>query len=120
MSTNDMDQKELILESIKEFIESAEQDEKNQRLRSAVTMYFKAITEICDFIIFNKILKTSKNHTERYELLERFFPEIYNITSPLFKIYRKTYSQKVSKEDLIEMKNATKQILNKAEINKYL
>jgi len=112
-----MDQKELIISTLKEYLESAKDDESKGRIKSAITMYFKALIEICDFLIYNKILKIPFNHTNRFELLERFFPEIYRIVSPLFKIYRKTYSQEVTKEDLDNVKKGTFDILKKSNFN---
>lgn len=112
-----MDKKDLIINTLKEYLESAKDDEAKGRIRSAITMYFKTLVETCDFLIYAKILKLPFNHKNRFELLEKFFPEIYEISSPLFKIYRKTYSQEVRKEDLENVKKGTFEIIKKSKIN---
>jgi len=118
MSLIDMDeQKRLIISALAEFLESAKDDEEKGRIKSAITMYFKTLVESCDLLIYNQILKVPINHTDRFELLEKFFPDIYNKVSPLFKIYRKTYSQKVEKEDLEKVKNGTLALIKETEIN---
>ena len=114
------EQKRLIISALAEFLESAGEDEKKGRIKSAITMYFKTLVEGCDFLIYHQLLKTPANHTDRFKLLERFFPEVYSEVSPLFKIYRKTYSQKVEKEDLEKVKNGTIRLIKKTEIDKHL
>jgi hypothetical protein len=44
-------------------------------------------------------------------MLEKFFPEIYNIASPLFRIYRKTYSQVIEEQDIKEVKDGVRKIM---------
>lgn len=113
-------QNELLISTLNEFLESAKEDEAKNRIKSAITMYFKTLVESCDFLIYNQILKVPHNHKDRFELLEKFFPEIYEEVSSLFKIYRKTYSQNVEKEDLEKVKNGCLKIISKTELAKYL
>jgi hypothetical protein len=60
-----MDKNELLRARVKEFLESAKDDESKQRINAATTMYFKTIAEMCDFLLYNEILKVPNNHTER-------------------------------------------------------
>ena len=114
-----MDKKHiLILETIKEFLESAEEDESRDRIKSSITMYFKAIVEACDFYIYNKILKIPENHKERFDYLKKYDFELNEEIYSLFKIYRKTYSQKVDIADLVIVKNGAKKIIEKLKIDK--
>ena len=116
-----MDEKsKIIMSTIAEYLESAKDDEQKGRINAAVIMYFKALVELCDFIIYSQILKLPSNHTERFEMLMRFFPNIYKEVSPLFKIYRKTYSQKTVKEELEKVKDGTNKIIKETEIDKHL
>ena len=121
MSLIDMDPKHrLILESIQEFLDSAKNDEEKDRIKSSITMYFKAIVESCDFYIYNKILKVPDNHKERFDYLRKYDFELKDDVYGLFQIYRKTYSQKVDVADLVIIKNGTKKILEKLGIDKSL
>ncbi|MDP7141040.1 MAG: hypothetical protein QF362_03965 [Candidatus Woesearchaeota archaeon] len=114
------EQKRIIIEALTEFLASAKEDENKDRIKSAITMYFKVIVECCDFLIHSQILKVPYNHKERFELLERFFPEIYPKVSSLFKVYRKTYSMIVKKEDLEVIKGGCHQVLKEAKIEEHL
>lgn len=121
MSIDDMDeQKKVLIEGLVEFLESAKEDEAKNRVKSAITMYFKTLVESCDFLIFNKILKVPSNHNERFRILEKYFPEIYKEADYLFNIYRKTYSKKVDKEDMVRVKNGTLGIIKKTGIGEYI
>jgi len=110
----------LILETIQEFIDSAKDAEEKDRLKSSITMYFKAIVEACDLFIYDKILKIPQNHKERFDYLKDHNPELNREVFQLFKIYRKTYSQIVDIADLVIIKNGAKKIFEKLEINKAL
>ena len=113
-----MEKKELLKARIKEFLDAARDDEQKKRINAATTMYFKALVEVCDYLLYNKTLKLPENHTERYQMLEKFFPEFYRITSPLFRIYRKTYSQIIEEKDLEEIKDGIKKIMESPEVQR--
>lgn len=106
--------RQIIIDALEEYIASAKDNEDKQRLRAALTLYFKALVEGCDLLLYDKLLKVPSNHTERYEMLQRFFPDIYKITSPLFAIYRKSYSQVVTKEDVKKVKDGANAVKEKA------
>tara|TARA_Y100000310_G_C20591248_1_gene768126 strand:+ start:1038 stop:1415 length:378 start_codon:yes stop_codon:yes gene_type:complete len=110
----------IIIGSVQEFLETAKDAEKKNRLKSSVTMYFKAIVEACDFFIYSKILKVPDNHKDRFEHLKKFDYELNEEVHNLFNIYRKTYSQKVDVADLVIIKNGTEKILKKLGIYKTL
>lgn len=114
------DKHRLIIESIKEFLDTAEDSEEKGRLKSSVTMYFKAIVEACDLFIYSKLLKVPGNHMERFDYLKKFDYDLNEEVYGLFNIYRKTYSQKVDVADLVIIKNGTKKILDKLGISETL
>ncbi len=97
-------------EAIEEFLSSAKDEELKKRYRASVTLYFKAIAEICDCIIYNKIRKIPSNHTERFEFLKNLFPDIYKILDETFSIYQATYRRNITKEELERIKNALERI----------
>ena len=65
---------------------------------SATILYFKTWFAIHDFILLEKIGYAPKDHTERFRLLEKEFPEEYVILDAEFNTYRSTYSRIISKE----------------------
>ncbi len=68
----------------------------NKKYNTAVTLYYKALVEICDLELLNKLNKIGSNHTERFRLLEKHSPELYSIASKMFRYYRDSYTQEIS------------------------
>lgn len=98
--------KELI-QNANEFLESAEDNLKKQRWNAAVSDFFKTISNLADFLIYKEIKVSVKNHNERFQLLKKYFPEIYNKILNLFKTYRKSYNLRLKKEDSKKLKSFT-------------
>jgi HEPN domain-containing protein len=87
--------------NIKEFLESAEQDLNEGRYNSSVSSYFKAIATICDLNIYKLRRVLPKNHSERFLFLKTSFSEVYEIVSPLFDEYTKTYNLRLGKKEAL-------------------
>lgn len=102
--------------AVEEFLVSGVEEESKGRLRSAITLYFKAVAVACDLIIFRKIRKISSSHSERFRLLERHFPQIYVSVDDVFKYYQDTYSKTVSVEHCNKIKGVLREILAAAGI----
>lgn len=84
---------------------------------SATILYFKTIFAIHDFILLEKIGYAPKDHTERFRLLEKDFPEDYNLLDTEFNTYRSTYSRLISKDTCERIKKAAEDAINKHKIN---
>ena len=98
-----------ILDNAKEFLESANDNEVKKRYNVAVSDYFKAIVIYCDAIIYEQRKMLPKNHSERFDILKNYFPELYSLISPLFRHYTDSYNNKLSQKDVEVMKkNAAK------------
>ncbi len=95
---------EIILENAEEFLESAEDSLKKERWNAAVSNFFKAIVTFCDYLLYKQIKIIPKNHSERFDLLELHFKEIYPEISKLFKSYRESYNLKLTKEQALTLK----------------
>ncbi len=102
-------------EGVAEFSKSAEDDEAKGRLRSSAVLYFKAIAGLCDIIVYLRLRKIPDNHEERFRLLERCAPNVYNLVSNTFSIYTKTYRRNLSKEELGRLKDVFKRVKEIAE-----
>ena len=94
-----------ILENALEFIESGKDDMKKQRWNAAVSHFFKAISNFCDYLIYKEMRVFSKNHNERFDLLRKYFKEIHIEVTRLFKIYRASYNLRLKKEDAGAVQN---------------
>lgn len=80
------------LEIFKEFFEWAERAYKEKSYTVAVSNYYKALAELCDYFLLKTTGFNPSNHSERFRLLHRNIPTLYKIADELFKFYRKTYS----------------------------
>jgi len=88
--------KYIIIKNFNEYMEMAEYAYSKKKYNSAVTLYYKALVELCDLELLNKLNKIGANHTERFQLLERHSPRLYPIASKMFRYYRDSYSKEIS------------------------
>ena len=95
----------IIKKNLKEYFEIAKYSFENKKFNTAVTLYYKALVEICDLELLNKINKVGANHTERFDLLRINSPELYSIASKLFRYYRDSYNKQISETIAILVKN---------------
>jgi uncharacterized protein (UPF0332 family) len=109
-------EKEL-LNNIKRILRSAKLIYEDKDYTSSTILYFKAIFGILDYILLLKEGKTPKDHTERFRMLEKTYPDIYEFIDKYFKIYRDTYSTSVDKETCDKLRKNTNEIINKYKIN---
>lgn len=98
--------------NIKEFLESAEKDFIEERYNCAINSYFKAMASLCDLKIYELKRVLPKNHAERFLFLKTSFHKIYEILSPLFKEYTKTYNLRLGKKEALLFKENAKKIDN--------
>jgi len=101
-----------LLENIKEFLESGEENIKKKRYKAAIWDFFKAIVIMCDYIIYDRIRVLPKNHTERFSLLNKYFPNTHSKVSILFKTYVKTYNLRLGIKEVIRVKEYAYQLKN--------
>lgn len=95
-----MDKDELISNTRKIF-SSAELVFENKDYTSATILYFKTVFGVLDIILLEKEGKTPKDHTERFRMLEKKYPDLYEFLDKYFRIYRDTYSTAIEKKDVI-------------------
>jgi len=98
-------------ENAEEFLESGKDNLKKERNNAAISDFFKATVILADYKIYEQLKILPKNHNHRFELLQKYFSEIYFNTSNLFKKYRDSYNNKTKKEDAIKVKEYAEQLL---------
>lgn len=100
---------------IEEYEGTIEQLEK-ERFRNATILFSKSLFALCDIIIYQKLNKLPKNHSERFRILEEYFLETYKVVDNIFIHYTDTYSKPILKETCEEIKNGIKKIAENNEI----
>ena len=58
-----------------------------------------------NYLIYKEMKIMPKNHNDRFSLLEKYFLEIYNNVSELFKTYIKSYNLRLNENDAIKIKD---------------
>jgi uncharacterized protein (UPF0332 family) len=91
------DEKIVLKENIKKFMNSGEIVYKTQDYTSATILYFKALFSVLDLVILKDTGKVPKDHSERFRILELRFPELYKILDKLYPTYRDTYTASIDK-----------------------
>lgn len=100
---------------IEEYEGAVEQLEKD-RYKNATILFSKALFALCDFIIYSKLKKFPKNHSERFRILEEYFPDTYNTVDRIFSNYTDAYSKPILKETCGEIKDGIKKIISNNEL----
>lgn len=99
-----------LLENAEEFFASAEDNLKKKRYNASVSDYFKSISNYCDFLIYKTMKLLPKNHNERFDLLKKYFPDIYSIILTLFQKYRESYNLRLNEKDALTLRGYTHEI----------
>lgn len=83
---------------------------------SATILYFKTWFALQDLILLDKIGKSPKDHSERFRLLEKQFPQSYLELDKEFSTYRDTYSKITNFETCKRIKRKVENELKKYKI----
>ena len=87
---------ETLRKNFEEYWEIAEYSFQKKKFNASVTLYYKALVEICDIELLRKTGNVGANHTDRFELLERCNPSLYLTASKLFRFYRDSYNKEIT------------------------
>jgi len=83
---------------VRTFRKSADAIFEMKDYTSATILYFKTRFAIHDLILQERIGRSPKDHTERFRMLEKEFPEEYKALDSEFNTYRSTYTRIMTKE----------------------
>ena len=107
--------KELQSTFLEEVGGALDQFSKNN-YKNAIILLSKALFALCDIVIFLRLNKLPKNHSERFRILEEHFNDVYLVVDEVWSSYTDSYSKPVLKETCERLKNAIKKIDNLAEL----
>jgi len=105
-----------LLKNIKTLLKSADLVYNTGDYTSATILYFKAAFAILDLIILRATGNSPKDHSERFRILQKSFPDLYDFIDKYFKIYRDTYSITISRSVCDEFKKNVRQIIERYKI----
>jgi len=90
--------KGILEDNAREYYRNALQAEMRGEYNSAVTLFFKAISALCDLYILSKEGKIPSSHADRFRILKSNHPSVYNVIDKDFPFYQDSYTQKMTKE----------------------
>lgn len=90
--------REILIENAKEYYGNAIKAEEKGEHNSAVTLFFKTLSALCDLYVLKKEGRIPTSHTERFRILETKYPEIYKILDKDFPFYQDSYKARMDKE----------------------
>ena len=85
--------------------------------KNTVILLSKALFALSDIIIFSKLGKLPKSHSERFRILEEHFNDAYAVIDEIWSSYTDAYSKPALKETCEGLQNAIKKINNTAELS---
>ena len=106
-----------LIKNIKSFKNSAELVYSTGDYTSSTILYFKCLFVVLDIIILQKMGKTPKDHTERFNILKEDFSELYLFLDKHYPTYRQTYSLTVNKLICDEVRKNVERIIKEYKIN---
>ncbi len=85
-------------ENIKEYYKNAFTAQERKEYNTAITLFFKAISSLCDLylVVYENYFPT--NHSERFRVLEKKYPILYKILDKDFPLYQDSYRTKLNSE----------------------
>lgn len=107
----------ILIGNAKEYFRNGVNAETKEEYNSSVTLFFKAISSLCDLYILIKEEKIPSNHTERFRILETKYPIVYRILDKDFPFYQDSYRAKLNKETSLMLKEDAKQLFRILNIN---
>jgi uncharacterized protein (UPF0332 family) len=105
-----MTTEQVLKNNFEEFWSLAEYAYSNGKYNGAVTLYYKALVELCDIALLRNSGRIGSNHNERFSLLKSEEPKIYDIASKLFRYYRDSYSNQITKTIATEVKSRVEDV----------
>ena len=85
--------------------------------KNTVILLSKALFALSDVVIFSKLNKLPKNHSERFRILEEHFYDIYIIIDEIWSSYTDSYSKPALKETCEGINDAIKKINSITELS---
>lgn len=100
----------VLLENAREYYKNAVGAEERDEYNTAVTLFFKVISSLCDLYILIKEKILPSNHSERFRVLESKYPDVYSILDKDFPFYQDSYKSKLNKETCEVLKKDAEKI----------
>jgi len=89
---------DVLINDAKEYFKNALEAQNKNEFNTAVTLFFKVISALCDLFILRKEGSIPSSHTNRFRILEARYKELYNLIDKDFPFYQESYKTRLTKE----------------------
>jgi hypothetical protein len=93
-----MEIKKDLISNAKEYFQNALFAQKRRQYNTSVTLFFKTLSALADLYILTNEKKVPSSHSERFRILQKKYPEIYEIIDKNFPFYQNSYRSKLNLE----------------------
>lgn len=108
--------KENLKKNVILFLKSADMVYGAGDFTSATILYFKTAFVAIDYVIYTKKGVAPKDHSDRFRIVEKDFPDFYEFLDKYFSIYRDTYSVTIEKYRCDKVRENVRSIIKKYKI----
>jgi|SRR3989344_6361075 len=113
-----MNEQEKLLESnALEYYRNGVVAEKRAEYNTSVTLFFKAMASLCDLQILRDKGFFSSNHSQRFRILEKEYPDLYLKIDNDFRLYQTSYRLKLDKNTSEVIKYDVEALFERLRIN---
>jgi hypothetical protein len=105
-----------LISNAKEYFKNAFFAQKRKQYHTSVTLFFKSLSALADLHILINEKKIPSSHTERFRILEKKYPEIYDCLDKNFPFYQDSYNTKLNLETSKIFENDCRKIFKIIEI----
>ena len=100
----------ILIGNAKEYYKNGLDAEERGEYNSSVTLFFKAISSLCDIYILEKDGRIPSSHSDRFRILETKYQDIYNIIDKDFPFYQDSYRTRLNKEVSVMLKEDVRKL----------
>ncbi len=105
--------KKVLGENTREYYRNALQAEERRQYNTAVTLFFKALSSLCDLYILTREGTMPSSHSERFRILRARYRDVYNLLDKDFPYYQDSYRARLDKEISDMLKDDAKKLCEK-------
>ena len=89
---------DILINNAKEYFKNALEAQTKNEFNTAVTLFFKVMTALCDLFILRKEGSIPSSYANRFRILEARYKELYDLIDKDFPFYQESYKTRLTKE----------------------
>jgi len=105
----------VFMANFEEYFSTGKDVLEKGKYNSAVNELFKACVAVVDAILYKKLQITATDHKDRFDNLIFLDKELHDLLREAFKIYRRVYTSRMSKEDALKVMEIAKKLRERFE-----